>query len=348
MKFSSCLIALCLLAAALTCASPMKDKPDPGSAGQPYRIMFYNTENLFDTVDDTLKEDEDFTAPGRLHWTGKRYWTKIKNLYKVMVALGGWQPPDVIGLCEIENRRVLEDITEQTPLSKYAYRIIHRNSADRRGIDVALLYNPKTVRYINHQFYSSSRQGLQSRDILCFKAMLGADTCHFLVNHWPSRSEGQLETERERFTVAETLKHVVDSLLSRPEPANIVIMGDFNDEPEDESLTGYLKAIPDRRDPVNDRLYNLSVPPASGPVKGTLKYQGKWNIFDQIIVSGSMLRGTGGLICSPDSYSIFREPYLLTEDKQYNGYKPYRTYSGFRYLGGFSDHLPVYIDIEGR
>ena len=146
-----------------------------------------------------------------MHWTYKRYLVKLRNTYKVIVAAGAWPPPDIIGLCEVENRKVLEDLISETPLDQYSYRIIHKNSPDRRGIDVALLYNSRRVEYLKSRFYSVTKPGLLTRDILYFKALLGTDTCHFLVNHWPSRSEGQLETEPDRFAAAKLLKLITDS-----------------------------------------------------------------------------------------------------------------------------------------
>jgi predicted extracellular nuclease len=334
------------MTAFLTCMSPQTDHAiHADTTSGTYRIMFYNTENLFDTFDDTLTADDDFTPSGKMHWTYKRYSAKLKNTYKVIVAAGTWQPPDIIGLCEVENRRTLEDITGNTPLAKYSYRIIHKNSADRRGIDVALLYNPQTVHYLSSKTFRIKKQGLLTRDILYFKALLDRDTCHFLINHWPSRSEGQLETEPDRFEAAKLLKHLTDSLFTAHRKAKIVIMGDFNDEPSDESLAGQLQAETDLLRPQHDRLYNLTAAPTSGAARGTLKYQGQWNIFDQIIVSGNLLLAKNGLTLGKEGFKIFREPFLLIEDKRYDGFKPKRTYTGYTYQGGFSDHLPVYLDL---
>jgi hypothetical protein len=172
-----------IFAAIVIFVSPRADTrtPDSGS-GPTYRIMFYNAENLFDPFDDTLTADEDFTPSGKMHWTYKRYDAKLKNVYRVFVAAGIWQPPDIIGLCEIENRRILEDLN-QTPFARYSYRIIHENSPDRRGIDVAVLYNPQTIRLLAIKLYRIKKLGLLSRDILYIRAKLGNDTCHFLVNH---------------------------------------------------------------------------------------------------------------------------------------------------------------------
>jgi hypothetical protein len=340
---------ICIIAAVMTFDSLSADKKSSGEKkNQPYRIMFYNTENFFDIFDDTLTADEDFTPSGSLHWTYKRYNTKLRNIYKVIVAVGIWQPPDIVGLCEIETRKVLEDIINSTPLVRYTYRIIHENSADRRGIDAALIYNRERVRFLYSRTFTIRKPGLFTRDILYFKAILGTDTCHFLVNHWPSRSEGQLETEGNRFAAASLLKHITDSLLYLQASAKILIMGDFNDEPSDESLIEKLRAETDLNNPHQSGLYNITVTPVTGTVKGSLKYQGRWNVFDQMIVSGSMLTARKGLTVSNYYCRIFMEPYLLTEDNNYEGYKPYRTYNGFNYQGGFSDHLPVYVDLVSR
>lgn len=337
-----------ILTGMMTCSAPVKE---PGTAIQPdlpYRIMFYNTENFFDTVDDTLTEDDDFTPAGKLHWTRKRYDAKLGNLYKVIVATGVRQPPDIIGLCEVENRQVLLDIVEETPLSRYDYAVLHENSADRRGIDVALLFNTQTVRHLESQYYSIGLPGLFTRDILYFKALLGKDTCHMLVNHWPSRSEGQLESEYKRIAAAKRVRQITDSLLSSQPSASIVLMGDFNDDPTDISIVQELGALSDWQEPFPEGLYNLSTRPARGAVRGTLKFRGQWNLFDQIIVSGNLVMTKKGLRVEEGSYRIFGEPYLLTEDTEFNGFKPFRTYNGFTYLGGFSDHLPVFIDVAVR
>ena len=337
------------IAAMVTCKSPLYGQANStNSESRSFRIMFYNTENFFDTVDDTLTDDEAFTPAGNLHWTYKRYNTKLRNTYKVIVAVGTWQPPDIVGLCEIENRKVLEDLIYHTPLSKYPYRLIHEDSPDRRGIDAAIIYNSETVRLVGSKSYRIRKSGLLTRDILYFKTLLGTDTCHFLVNHWPSRSEDQLDTERHRFTVARSLKHITDSLFVHSASSKIVIMGDFNDEPSDESLTVILKVESDLKRPCETGLYNLTRIPSSGAVKGSLKYQWKWSVFDQMIVSGNLLKAERGLTVGEDRCRIFIKPYLLTEDNTYEGYKPFRTYSGFNYQGGFSDHLPVYLDLIFR
>jgi hypothetical protein len=323
------------------------DIRDPGHSDERSycRIMFYNTENFFDTRDDSLTEDGEFTPQGVRHWNYNRYNIKLNNLYKTIIALGGWQPPDIIGVCEVENKSVLNDLLYRTPLMKYPYRIIHANSGDRRGIDIALLYNSHTVGLLGSRYFRISKPGLLTRDILYFKALIDHDTCHIFLNHWPSRSTGQLKTEGHRFTVAQRLSSAIDSLIKTSTNAKIIILGDFNDEPEDESLRVRLKANTNLRNPASGKLYNLSSVPAEGNFKGTVKFRGQWNLFDQVIVSGSLLTARRGLFVMPGGYRIFGPSFLLTPDDQFNGYKPYRTYNGYKYQGGFSDHLPVYIDL---
>jgi predicted extracellular nuclease len=338
-----------LVVAAVTCATPFIKKNDRAVDGElRYRIMFYNVENFFDIHNDSITADEEFTPSGNMHWTYKRYNTKLTNTYKVIIAAGGWQPPDIIGFCEIENRQVLLDLIGNTPLSKYNYRIVHKNSPDRRGIDVALIYNDQTVKYLYSKSVSVDKPGLFTRDILYVKFILGKDTCHFFVNHWPSRSAGQLETESDRYAAACSLKKMTDSLFNINASANILIMGDFNDDPADESMIHHLKVQKCSMNPFPGELYNLSKAPSSFAIKGTLKYQGKWNIFDQIIVSGNLLQHGKGLSVGADGFEILQKSFLMEIDENFNGYKPYRTYSGYKYQGGFSDHLPVYVDLISR
>ncbi len=317
-----------------------QDRKKPAS----FRVMFLNAENFFDTRNDSLTADEEFTPEGRMHWTFQRYLDKQNKVYKTIIAAGGWQPPDVIGMCEVENKGVLLDLLKHTPLSKYPYRIIHANSPDRRGIDVTLLYNSATVRVLAYRYLRVLKKGLQTRDILYCRTLLAGDTVHFFVNHWPSRAAGQLETDPDRRAAAITLRIATDSLIARDRKARILIMGDFNDEPHDHSLVHHLQCSTDLRSPKAGMLYNLSRAPAKGDFSGTIKFKGEWSIFDQIIVSGGML-AKKGIHVLPDGYRILGAPFLLYPDKQYNGMKPNRTYNGIKYTGGFSDHLPVYIDL---
>lgn len=306
------------------------------------KVVFYNTENLFDPADDPAVNDDDFTPAGAMHWTYKRFTIKENNLARVLIAIGGWTPPDIVGLCEIENDYVLHYLMGSTPLSKFGYSCLHKNSPDKRGIDVALLYNPSTVKVLECRFFGIDTNIVVTREILYARLLMHSDTCHVFVNHWPSRSSGQIETDRSRFAAALLLRQKTDSLFIRNPGSDIIIMGDFNDEPGDESLVRVLN-VKAPENPVQKGLYNLSSVSGKGPVRGTLKYQGTWSVFDQVIVSGNLLKTRR---VNENSYHIFDNPFLLEPDETYTGVKPFRTYSGFRYHGGFSDHLPVFVVIS--
>jgi endonuclease/exonuclease/phosphatase family metal-dependent hydrolase len=331
----------------LSCFTPHERKKQPVLSNElQYRIVFYNTENFFDTRNDSLTADDEFTPAGGRHWNYSKYKSKLNNLYKIFIALGNWNPPDLIGICEVENKQVLTDLVNYTPLSKYNYRIIHENSPDKRGIDVAILYNSDRIKVLQSRYFGIGKAGLFTRDILYCNALLGEDTCHFLINHWPSRSGGQLETEPDRLAAATRLRSIADSLFHVYRKSKILIMGDFNDEPWDMTLSQILQAKTDTRNAHSDYLYNLSRAPESGKIKGTVKFRGEWTLFDQVIASGSLLASSKGLHVQPADYHIFSESFLLEPDEQYNGFKPFRTYNGYKFQGGFSDHLPVYVDLK--
>jgi endonuclease/exonuclease/phosphatase family metal-dependent hydrolase len=315
------------------------------------RIMFYNAENLFDTEDDTLKIDEEFLPDEIRNWSKFRYFQKQSQLSKVITAVGGWNPPELVGLCEIENRNVLNYLTRQSPLYVFGYQIIHQESPDARGIDVALLYQPKSFRPVYTEFiavdYPLNKR--KTRDILYAQGILpNHDTLHVFVNHWPSRYGGQLESEENRIYVAELLKQKTDSILDNNPKALIVIMGDFNDEPDNTSLLKILKALPDYDSVLTKQLINLSYNLRYTKNQGSHKYQGQWTLLDQVIVSGGLLNKSRETYTTPDKLTIFSAPFLLEPDEAYLGDKPYRTYMGFKYNGGFSDHLPVFIDLLNK
>jgi len=313
---------------------------------QEFKIMFYNVENLFDTFDDSLTRDNEFLPEGSYHWNDYKFYKKINHIYKVITAAGEWHIPDVIGLAEIENRYVLEKLVDDTPLSKFHYKIIHENSPDRRGIDVALLYreeNFKLISYRYHRIRFPKNPDVRTRDLLHVSGVSKGDTLHFFINHWPSRWGGTAASEHKRVHVASVLKMLVDSLQLVHNHPNIVISGDFNDEPDNQSIQTTLgaKPCPDEWKP--HELYNLSVLPCKQKL-GTLKYRDEWNCFDQMIVSGALLDDTGWRVNGGQMH-IFKSDFLLMEDDRYGGKKLFRTYLGRKYQGGFSDHLPVLITL---
>jgi hypothetical protein len=313
------------------------------------RIVFYNLENLFDPYDDTATMDDEFTAKGAKKWTYGRFQWKLNHIAKTFLAIGGWDAPAFIGMSELENRYVLNKLIYDTPLKKFSYRFIHFESPDARGVDVALLYRPGVFQVlcsnpVRIRFPDDTM--MHTRDILHVKGiLLSTDTIHLFVNHWPSRRGGYSESVPKRMLVARKLREAVDSLFLENPATKIVIMGDFNDEPDQPSLQEVLHATGFSSRTRSDSLVNLMIPKMHGMNGGTHKYQGKWSILDQFIVSGSLLLGQNGLRTSPGSVHIFNQGFLSEEDDRFLGTKPRRTYSGPRYVGGFSDHLPVYLDL---
>ncbi|MFA6401934.1 MAG: endonuclease [Salinivirgaceae bacterium] len=312
------------------------------------RILFYNCENLFDTKDDSLTSDEEFLPSGDRNWSQKRYNEKSNRIAKVITAVGGWKPPELVGLCEIENRSVLNYLTKSTPLYAFNYKIIHKESPDARGIDVALLYQPKSFNVVDTKFIPIKYPftDRKTRDILYAKGLLtNGDTLHVFVNHWPSRYGGQLESEENRFFVASVLKSVTDSLIASNSSSLITIVGDFNDEPNNQSLLKVLDAKPQYDSLRNPQLINLSYRLQFEKNQGSYKYQSHWGILDQLIVSGNLLAGREKTFTTIEHAFIYIAPFLMEPDDTYLGEKPFRTFTGFKYNNGFSDHLPVFIDL---
>jgi Predicted extracellular nuclease len=313
-------------------------------------LLWYNTENLFDSFDDSLTIDEEFTPTGGRHWTWRKMEKKLDGVYKVIVASFGFELPLIVGLCEVENRFVLNRLVYETPLSKFEYRVLHCESPDARGIDVALLYRSRRLWLKQSRFIRSYQPGgHRSRDILYAKFLLdNTDTLHIFLNHWPSKYGGELETEGARAFAATCLSVAVDSVLSADKFANIIIMGDFNDEPDNKAIQSILGfRFIDEVDLGNTKLVNLSKLLYANGI-GTHKYQGHWAVIDQVLVSNSFFTPYNALTINPVSCKIFTAPFLLERDEQYTGMKPFRTFVGFKYHGGYSDHLPVQLTIDRR
>lgn len=304
------------------------------------RLMFYNVENLFDTINDPKTNDDDFTPSGHYRWNAYRLYKKLNNVYKVIAAAGGTEPPEIVAFAEVENKQVIENLIYNTPLSKYRYSVVHEDSRDQRGIDVALVYRPDKIKKITSRYFEAGNY----REILYFAfSTYGKDTIHLFVNHWPSRAGGQLSSEKKRMFVADILKAKTDSLFKVNKNAKIIITGDFNDEPSDKSIAGVLSAIKISGQINYEELYNLAYLPDEK--YGTIKFRGSWGTFDQFIVSGNLLK-KNSTYTQPELFRIFKEGFLLTSDEKYLGVKPFRTFYGFKYESGYSDHLPVLLDLK--
>jgi hypothetical protein len=310
---------------------------------QPVRVMFYNVENLFDVCNDTTKDDDEFLPDGVRRWTNNRYDKKINSLYKVIMAAGEWSPPEIVAFCEVENRKVLEDLVYGTYLSKYNYSIIHEESPDLRGIDVCLIYRKEYIRIPEYTYLIPSEfksKEYTTRSVLYAKILIDTDTLHLVVNHWPSRRGGVLPGETLRKEIALMIRDRTDSInKSARGNAKIIVLGDFNCTPDDQEIKTMISPA------VSGRfLVNLSEKPASEGV-GTYRYLGTWEMIDQVIVSDKLLTTVEGLATDPDDLKIFKPDFLLAKDPKYPGFTPFSTYKGFRYQGGFSDHLPVLLNL---
>jgi predicted extracellular nuclease len=305
-------------------------------------------ENLFDTINDPNKNDEDFLPDGNNRWNSWRYHQKLKNTYKVITAVGGWEPPDVIGFCEIENRLVLEELIKKTPLRNYNYEVAHHESPDNRGIDVGLIYRPDKFKVLQDEPLNVSFENddnFRTRDILYVKALVfDKDTLHVFVNHWPSRLGGALESEVKRIQAASVARKKIDYILSLQPDANILLMGDFNDYPDDKSMSETLRAKKKSDIAKPDDLVNLMFD-IHEKHDGSHKYQNHWGALDQIIVAPLMMSSQHALRIKNQTATVFKADFLIKNDERWMGTKPFRTYEGFKYTGGFSDHLPVFVDL---
>ena len=280
--------------------------------------MFYNVENLFDTKNNPDTEDDEFTANGDRHWTAHRLKKKQLNISKVILNASGWNVPDLVAMCEVENRELMENLLAFTPLNSVPYKIIHKESNDERGIDVSLLYNSNTFFPLNYRYFplpDKNEKPMKTREILYLCGIANNfDTLHIFINHWPSRYNGLLETRQLRNTAAKVLRNAVDSLNKVFYSPKIIIAGDFNDQPFDESIQEILKAKKVKDQITENLLYNLSWNWLN--YGGTLKYQSQWSVFDQLIVSGSLLKPLQGYGTNQENAKIIKLPFLLEANKK--------------------------------
>lgn len=312
-----------------------------------FRAVCYNVENYFDCVDDSLTDDSEYLPGGMRGWNNEKYRTKQINIAKVIAAIGGWDAPALVGLCEIESRKGLLDLTTGNAMKNFGYKFVHHESPDARGVDVALLYKPEAFKPLHHEPVSINFPGepnTKTRDILYVKGKANGNTdLHIFVCHFPSRLGGELESEDRRMFVASVLKSKTDSIFAAELQPNILIMGDFNDYPRNKSMLEILKALPPSGETSHRELYNLMFPLHQAG-KGSHKHEAEWGALDQIIVSGNLLDHTQNFYTMTGDVQIFETPFLLVPDEKFLGKKPFRTYEGMKYIGGFADHLPVFVD----
>lgn len=315
-----------------------------------HTIAFYNLENLFDHLDDPITFDNDRTPTGKDHWTAENYHAKLKNMARVIAEIGRdvtGTAPVIFGVCEIENRTVLEELLNQEPLINYNYGIVHFDSPDRRGIDVALLYQKKIFTPTHYKVLplliyddNDTSKRIYTRDQLVVSGMLDGEQIHIIVNHWPSRSGGEARSRPKRIKAATLNRRIIDSLFSDNPYAKIITMGDLNDDPISPSVKKVLKTERKQNKVPLKGLYN----PMEEMYKlglGTLAWRDNWNLFDQIIVSEAFLKKD---YTTYQFYKagIYNQAYLIASTGPYAGY-PFRSFTDGGFTGGFSDHFPVYI-----
>ena len=304
-----------------------------GQAAGPY-VVFWNLENFFDPFDDSLTMDEEFTPTGDKHWTWKKFLVKRNLIAKALLSMqdsyGDW--PLAVGFAEVENRMVLRQLTERTPLAKLGYGVVHRDSPDSRGIDVGFIYREEymTVLEVEARTVLTGRER-PTRDILHVTAGLYLpgglqDTVHFIINHWPSKFGGEEYSRPFRQAASDTLRRVVEALRDSAsgELPPVIVMGDFNDTPDSEPVVSLQRRT---------GLHNPSLS-LHERGEGTLKYNGRWELIDLFLVSPA-LRDV--------RMEIYTHPLLLEEDEKFLGQKPFRTYYGPQWHGGVSDHLPIVL-----
>ncbi len=333
-------------------------------------VMFWNVENFFEPFDNPGTNDNDFTPFGKYFWTWKKFEKKRDDIAKVIISASGQtgavgmeppaaEPPALIGLAEVENRFVLNQLVNETPLARLNYKIIHKDSQDERGIDVALLYRPSRFKLLKIKFIPDSSillkvaggkdaylKNFKTRWVLYAKGIVNElDTLHVLVNHWPSKLGGEQKTLRSRMLVSNIVRWFTDSILQSRPDANIILMGDFNDTPESEPL----KNLSGFKNCASSFLISNS----NG---GTHKYNGRWEMLDQFLISQHLVykkdvslenygKNAQWIFCTDPGMEIFKSDFLLQKDKMFLGEKLKKTLNGPQYLGGASDHLPILLKI---
>lgn len=311
-----------------------------------YGVAFYNLENLFDTINNNGKYDLEFSPAGRYKWDGKKYWKKIHNMaYSIsrMTTKSTPSGPAIIGVSEVENVTVLNDLVKDPQISDRGYKVIHHDSPDARGIDVGLLYNPKMFRPLtvtNHRLHIDSLPRFRTRDQMCVVGLLGGDRVAIIVNHWPSRRGGTEQSSWLREAAAALSKQIADSLLSVDPNMGVIVMGDLNDYPNNRSVADVMKARKKQSEVVAGEFFNPFWKLFDDGI-GSYIYRGSWGLFDQILLSYNMT-AQGKSPLKYQAAIVRNDEFLRQQEGRYRGY-PLRTFSEGAFMGGYSDHFPTEV-----
>jgi len=335
-------ISLCLVSFQMMAQEKNYDKNDMVT------VVAYNVENLFDTINTPNKNDKEFTPESPKHWNTAKYEQKLRNLSYVLSHINRNELPEIIALEEVENRAVLEDLIKTGALKKGNYKIVHHESPDHRGIDVALLYRSDIVKYVSDKVFpvhfDFDKKGA-TRDILKVVLKVGNENWNVIVNHWPSRWGGEQKSAPKRAEAAKVARKIVDGILVKNKKAKIMLLGDFNDTPFNKSIENILDAKDNFYPQKQGELYNLMYDKALLG-KGTNAYGGKYSMIDNLIVSYPFLNAKSGFKVS--SSGVFLNEKITFFNKKSGIWQPNRTYSRDRYYGGYSDHLPIYVILKNK
>lgn len=342
LKYSAlCLLQLMFFGTACQAQAPKK-------AYVPALIGFYNVENLFDTLDTPEVNDAEYTPNSAKLWGTERYMRKLDRLAQVIGEMGKDVDPRglaIIGLAEVENKQVVEDLANAPAIRSRGYKVVHVDGPDLRGIDPALMYDPSRFTPLSHKSYRltmPSKPDFLTRDQLLVTGILDGDTMHVIVTHWPSRRGGEKRSMPNRQAAGELGRHIVDSLFARDPEARILYMGDLNDDPIDKSVRQSLGSTGDKAKAVDGKLFNAMYASYQKGV-GTLAWRDTWNLFDQILISPSLVTGQGGKYRYYGTH-IHNKEHLIQKEGNFAGY-PLRTYVGDTYQDGFSDHFAVFLSL---
>lgn len=320
------------------------DKPETFSNTERIRLVSYNCENLYDTEDDPKTNDDEFTPDGVKKWNKAKYKIKLINVSKAIRAAGNGTMPALVGLLEVENKTVLRDLCNQDIMKTANYRYVHKDSRDARGIDVALLYRTDLINMLEERWVTVKQNS--GRDILYAKCQLNnKEVLHVLVNHWPSMREGEAQSESKREVAAKAARRVVDSLRKAEKgDLNIVLMGDFNSTIKQSAMSNILKVKAYDKNEGKGSLCDLTSRYDATDNIGSHKYDGKWDVLDHMIVEGGMLDKNRKVFTTSKSGHICHETFLLSQSKS-GYYSPKRSFKGDVWTSGYSDHLPVSMDL---